>query len=33
MGEGLLSGGKSIANGFFKGITGLVTEPIKGAEK
>lgn len=28
-----MSGGKSIVNGFFTGITGLVTEPIKGAEK
>ena len=33
MGDGLVSGGKSIVNGFFTGITGLVTEPVKGAEK
>lgn len=33
MGDGLISGGKSIFNGLFTGITGLVTEPFKGAEK
>jgi vacuolar protein sorting-associated protein 13A/C len=33
VGEGLVSGGKSIFNGIFTGITGLVKEPIKGAEK
>jgi len=28
-----MSGGKSIINGLFTGITGLVTEPIKGASQ
>lgn len=27
-----MSGGKSIVNGFFTGVTGLVKEPIKGAK-
>lgn len=28
-----MSGGKSIFNGFYTGITGLFKQPIKGAEK
>ena len=31
--DGLLSGGKSIANGLEKGITGVVTKPLEGAKK
>jgi vacuolar protein sorting-associated protein 13A/C len=28
-----MNGAKSIFNGFSKGITGLITQPVKGAEK
>jgi len=31
--DGLFKGGKSLAGGLFKGITGLVTDPYKGAQK
>jgi vacuolar protein sorting-associated protein 13A/C len=31
--EGLFYGGKHLSKGVFKGLTGLVTEPVKGAEK
>lgn len=33
VGDGLVSGGKSIVNGLFAGFTGLVKEPFRGAEK
>jgi vacuolar protein sorting-associated protein 13A/C len=29
----LKNGARSIFNGFSKGITGLITQPVKGAEK
>lgn len=31
--EGLFSGTKSLAGGLFKGITGVVTDPLKGAKE
>lgn len=33
VGEGLVSGAKSLGKGLFGGITGLVTEPVKGAKQ
>ena len=30
---GLANGAKSIANGFKNGLTGVFTEPVRGAEK
>ena len=33
VGEGLSNGLKSIANGFGKGISGLVTSPVEGAQE
>ncbi|MEQ2166941.1 Vacuolar protein sorting-associated protein 13A, partial [Goodea atripinnis] len=31
--EGLARGGKGLVSGFLSGITGIVTKPIKGAQK
>ena len=33
VGEGLLYGTKSLGQGIFNGVTGIVTQPIKGAKK
>lgn len=33
LGDGLLAGGKSLATGIFAGVTGLVTDPLKGAKE
>ncbi len=32
-GQGLLEGGKSLGTGVVKGLTGLVTDPLKGAQQ
>ena len=31
VGEGLVQGGDALAQGFYRGFTGLVTKPLQGA--